>query len=231
MRRRDVIRGGIGAAAAVPFGARAAPSPRLVVAELFTSKGCSSCPPADALLTELAGARPDILALAFHVTYWDRLGWRDPFALTAATIRQRDYARLLRLETVYTPQLVVGGRRDMIGSDRPAVLEALAAARPVRVALSVAREGGEAVITADAGQGSGALSVIGYDRQHRTAVGQGENVGRSLLETNVVRSFVPGGEWSGAPQHLRLPAPPGERLAVLLQAPDGTMLGAAREAA
>src|SRR5947207_9546964 len=101
---------------------------RPVVAELFTSEGCSSCPPADALLAELA-KRPDVLALSFHVDYWDRLGWKDPFSSRAATDRQNRYAKLLKLATVYTPQIVVDGRWEAVGSDRADVERALDRAR------------------------------------------------------------------------------------------------------
>jgi len=103
-------------------------APALVVVELFTSQGCSSCPPADALLVDLARNRPDVLPLAFHVTYWNRLGWRDPYSLDAATDRQRRYAALLPSNQVYTPQIVVDGSRDVVGSDRDRVLGAIRAA-------------------------------------------------------------------------------------------------------
>src|ERR1700751_4077276 len=101
----------------------AAAGGRPIVVELFTSEVCSPCPPAEPLLPELAG-RPDLLALSFHVDYWDRLGWKDPFSSPAATERQQRYAELLRLATVYTPQMVVDGRWEAVGSDHAEVQRA-----------------------------------------------------------------------------------------------------------
>src|SRR5215471_7010263 len=120
---------GLGAAAS-----HAAERPTLV--ELFTSEGCSSCPPADALLAELA-ARPEVLALSFHVDYWDRLGWQDPYSSADATRRQHGYADLLGLATVYTPQIVVDGRWQAVGSDRAEVEQALGSVRRGREEVPV----------------------------------------------------------------------------------------------
>jgi hypothetical protein len=202
-----------------------------LVVELFTSQGCSSCPPADALLTELS-ARPDVLPLSFHVTYWDRLGWRDPFSLPEATERQRRYAGTLRGASlgegqVYTPQVVVQGARDAVGSDRRALLAALEAARPAAVPLVLAADGDNLAIAVGEGAGSGLFWLVGFDRMHSTAVGRGENGGRRLSHSNVVRSLVSLGAWQGRPSRLSAPRPAGERAAVLLQAADGHMLGAA----
>src|SRR5690348_4653604 len=97
-------------------------APRPIVVELFTSQGCSSCPPADALLNELA-QRPDVVALGFHVDYWDYLGWKDPLSAPGSTQRQRDYARLLNQPTIYTPEMVIDGHLQLVGSDRTAVLD------------------------------------------------------------------------------------------------------------
>ncbi len=202
----------------------------LVVLELFTSEGCSSCPPADALLTDLA-ARPDVLPLGFHVTYWDRLGWKDPFSLEAATARQRTYAATLDQDTVYTPELVVDGRRGVVGSDRQAVATAIDAARhdeAIRFTLRLhaARAGVE--VDVGAGAGTGTIWLVGFDRQHRTAVGRGENGGRTLLEANIVRSIRPIGRWAGTPLHLNAEPAVGEQVAALVQAPDGRIINAVR---
>ena len=127
------------------IAARAGERPILV--ELFTSEGCSSCPPADALLAELA-SRPDVLALSFHVDYWDRLGWKDPFSSREASQRQNRYAALLDLATVYTPQIVVDGGWQAVGSDRADVEHALDLARRDRqeVLVTLALDRGQAQI-------------------------------------------------------------------------------------
>jgi hypothetical protein len=199
-----------------------------VVVELFTSQGCSSCPPADAALRDLA-RRPDVLALGFHVTYWNGLGWRDPFSLDAATQRQKDYQRALGVETVYTPQIVVQGQAEMVGSDRPAVEAAIATARAAAdgpmVRLERAASGGLRV-DIGVGQGTATVLLVGYDPRHVTPVGRGENEGRTLEEANVVRSLRPIGSWNGAPVALTSPLPPGERTAILLQAQDGRIIAA-----
>ena len=204
MMRRAVLAGAAaGLAGAMP--ARAAK--RLVVAELFTSQGCSSCPPADAVLLELAVNRPDVLALGFHVTYWDRLGWRDPFALEASTLRQRGYASLSGIGGIYTPQMVIDGRYDVVGSDRPGVLAALARAAEqadAGVALALSRDDGGLTVTVGAGPSAEGAQVllVGFDTRHGTQVARGENAGRRLTNANAVRALVPLGQWRGAALRL-----------------------------
>ncbi len=197
------------------------------VVELFTSQSCSSCPPADALLGELA-TRPGVLALALHVDYWNRLGWKDPYSSAAYTSRQRQYAALLQDEGVYTPELVVNGSQGVVGSDRAAVAAAMLAGRgSPQIGVRLRREGDGLVVEADAGAGQATMFLAGYDPRHETRVGGGENGGRTLVETNVVRSLTAAGEWSGAPIRLALAKPQGERAAAFLQRADGRIIGAA----
>lgn len=213
----------IGLALAFPAAAEQRP----IVVELFTSQGCSSCPPADALLNELA-QRPDVLPLAFHVTYWDRLGWRDPFSLDLATNRQRAYQGLLGTETIYTPQMIVEGHIDVVGSDRSGVRTALAAsARPAGVPITVSANGGQLSFSIGAGTGEARVLLVGYDAARRTAVPRGENAGHQLSESNIVRSLAVLGAWQGQSITLASPIPAAERAAVILQARDGRILGAA----
>lgn len=218
----------IGVILAVPLTASATPPDRLVVVELFTSQGCSSCPPADALLTELA-RRPDVLPLAFHVTYWNGLGWWDPYSLEAATARQRAYQRQLGTDTIYTPQMVVNGQAQAIGSDRAAVTAAIAQTTPATlpVTLSLTRTDPGLQIQIGAGAQEAAVLLIGFDSLHQTAVARGENAGRQLQESNIVRSVETLATWTGQPLTLGYRLPPADRAAVLLQAPDGQILATA----
>lgn len=197
-----------------------------VVVELFTSQGCSSCPPADAYLGELA-QRPGVLALAFHIDYWNYIGWTDPFARPWASARQRGYMESLHLPYVYTPQIVVEGAAQAIGSERATIetmIRAAAQARLPAPVLSLARGGdGALTVTVGAGHAPAAgttLWLVGYDPRHATEVLHGENRGRKLIDYNAVRTLRRIGAWTGAPLTLTLPATPGEKssaMAVLLQ--------------
>ena len=211
-----------------PLSAIAAERP--VVVELFTSQGCSSCPPANAYLNELSKARRDVLALAFHVTYWDRLGWKDPFSLQAATQRQDVYGHRFG-DGSYTPEIVVDGAAGMVGSDRGEVGSAIENARRhgrTAAAVNVTKNGEQVSIEVGAGSGNGRILLIGFDHEHTTAIGRGENSGRTLTEANVVRSIRSVGQWSGTPLRLNEPFPEGQDVAVVLEAPDGRIIGASR---
>lgn len=202
---------------------------RPVVVELFTSQGCSSCPPADAYLSDLAGRR-DVLPLAFHVTYWNRLGWRDPYSLTAATARQETYAGRLG-ETAFTPQMVIDGRSSVIGSRRSEAGAAIAQAKAqagTSVPVSLSRGGAGLSIAVGPGAGAGRVLLVGFDRRRTTPVGRGENSGRTLTESNIVRSIREVATWRGAPLSLGEGVPAGEDAAVIVQTDDGRILGAAR---
>ena len=199
------------------------------VVELFTSQGCSSCPPADAFLTDLARQRRDVLALAFHVTYWDTTGWKDPYSLDAATSRQRDYARKIGDDDgVYTPQMVVDGTTGFVGSSRARGLSVIAGAARSHIPLSLVRDGRSLLVRLGPGVGQARVLLVGFDPMHQTPIGRGENSGRTLLESNIVRSLTPIGAWSGASLDLHPQAQPGQSFAVLLQADNGRIIGAAR---
>jgi hypothetical protein len=210
--------------------APAAAEERPILVELFTSEGCSSCPPADALLAELA-ARPEVLALSFHVDYWDRLGWKDPFSSAAATQRQQHYADLLRLGTVYTPQIVVDGKWQAVGSSRAEVEHILDAAQRAheQVPLALAVDHGRAQIrlgpNADAGS---VVELIGFDRRHVTPVARGENAGRTLAHVDVVRGIEEVGRLDGRADVIEVPLPAQyDRIAAIVRGRDGRILAVA----
>src|ERR1700691_5711345 len=190
-----------------------------VVVELFTSQGCSSCPPADALLDQLSH-RDGVLALGYHIDYWDNLGWKDPFSSPEATALQRAYAARFDHGQQFTPQIVVDGREDMVGSDRNAVLAAVKtqpqAVAPVHFAAD------HAAVTIGAGTGKGMVLAIHFVQHRTTKVGAGENAHRTAEDTNAVLSIETRGEWTGSSRGFSIPPlPAGEGYAVLVQAPDG----------
>ncbi|MFN0246612.1 MAG: DUF1223 domain-containing protein [Kofleriaceae bacterium] len=167
------------------------PKPRgPVVIELFTSQGCSSCPPADRLLSKLARDSTEdrpIAPLSFHVDYWDDLGWPDPFAKPAWTERQRGYARALGDRSIYTPQLVVGGAKGVVGSNSLSVTTALAAAKqpellPTKSVWSAAHLEVEVTAPADAD-----VWIAIWEDNTTTKVTRGENAGETLAHDRVVR--------------------------------------------
>src|SRR5258708_28167866 len=204
---------------------------RPIVVELYTSQGCSSCPPANAYLNELSRDRRDVLPLAFHVTYWDRLGWKDPDSLAAATDRQGQYGHRFG-DGSYTPEIVVDGATGLVGSHRHDVGSAIETAkRESRTAASISvtkTEGGQVSIQVGSGSGTGKILLIGFDHDHTTAIGRGENCGRPLHEANIVRSFRSVGQWSGAPLRINERFPEGQDVAVVLEAPDGQIIGVSR---
>jgi hypothetical protein len=212
--------------------AAASAQQRPLVVELFTSEGCSSCPPAEAAIGQLS-ARADIVALAYHVDYWDDLGWRDRFELPQSVTRQNVYARNLRRASVYTPQLVIDGRFDAVGADGSALAKALAAQRTT-VPLSVSRHEAELLVDISAQPQSPACDVllVPYLRHAVSAIGRGENAGRTLEEFNIVREIRTLGGWKGESKTFRVPVSSLPRdatdVAVLIQpAGQGPVVGAA----
>lgn len=215
----------VGACAAPSSAAADAANPAVV--ELYQSQGCSSCPPADAVLNALAD-RPDILALSFAVTYWDQLGWKDTFASPAFTRRQWDYAHAGGRSFVATPQMVVNGRGAVTGNDRTQVDEAIRRfARPA-TGPAIARDGAAASISR--GKGKAVVWLVRYDpRTIAVPIRAGENGGRTIAHRNIVRQLVRLGQWTGAAARFAIPAAPaGLSSAVLIQEGAGGPIVAAR---
>lgn len=204
-----------------------------VVVELYTSQGCSSCPPADKILNGLA-QRPDVIALALHVDYWDYIGWKDIFADPAYSKRQRAYARFAGARTVYTPQMIVGGMDHLVGI-RPAEVDALIrrlAARPAPVALSLGRSGATIRVSAraDTPLPRGAVvQFVRYKPLETVTIRSGENAGKTIDYVNIVTEWRQVGDWDGiAELALDLKAPGGDPVAIIIQEPGpGPILAAA----
>ena len=212
-------------------GAALSATPRPAIVELYTSEGCSSCPPAEAMIEQLA-RQPGVLPLAFHVDYWDQLGWRDRFSMKEATQRQNDLAKALGLSTIGTPQIVVDGRNAVWGVDADNLSRALKAPR-AEVPLSIERNEHDLIVRTPAREHGEVYDVyvIGYLPQAVTHIGRGENAGRTLTEVNVVRYIRKIGQSSSAAGEWKLPLgslpTDASRVVVLLQKPGhGAIVGA-----
>jgi hypothetical protein len=242
MKRRQLLR--IAAAAALLC---AAPSfagdilkPKGVV-ELFTSQGCNSCPPADAVLAELA-ERGEVVALGFHVDYWDYLGWKDTLARPENTERQKLYGKAFGKREVYTPQAVINGRIHVKGGKRGAVKAALSelerTGQGLTVDITVTRAGESVVIDAaglPGGKGDAHLVLVQFDAMRPVAIERGENKGKTISYANPVTSVQTAGMWHGKAARFELPRSELDKkggCAILLQSVSkdglpGPILGAA----
>ncbi len=205
-----------------------------IVLELFTSQGCSSCPPADDLLKKLS-ANPNILALSYHVDYWDHLGWKDPFSLKASTSRQNDYEHALGERQLFTPQLVVNGSFSTVGSRPSEVNEAIESASKqspqVAVDLKPDQSTGNVSVhfTSSSPIKNAEIWEVHFNRSAMTQVHHGENGGRSLESIHNVTDIQRHGEWQTAQNDYVIPvrALSDDGVAVIVQSKDqGPILGA-----
>jgi hypothetical protein len=219
---------------------RADNRPVACVLELFTSQGCSSCPAADRLLGAIA-RKPDVVAISLPVDYWDYIGWKDTLASPNFTARQKAYATVLGSRHVYTPEAIVNGVSDAIGSDGDAIQRAITTTRGHADALSLKIKlvdtGDRLVVEVPAGVGGPAgVFLLRVLRARTVQIGRGENAGRSVTYTNVVRAMEQLGEWTGNRETFEAAAPRNhdEGYVVLVQrgTPDrpGAILAAAKTA-
>lgn len=220
-------------AALLGFGAAAYADDSPVVVELYTSQGCSSCPPADALLGKLS-ARDDVIALALHVDYWDYIGWKDKFANPAFTNRQRSYAQVAGRRSVYTPQMIVNGQDHVVGN-RPMDVSDLINRHarndhPATVALS--RSGGALSVSIESDRNLGPVEifVVRYNPSAKVQITRGENRGKTLTYHNIVTGWSKVGSWNGRGAHsLKANVSGSAPVVVLVQGKNhGPILAAAR---
>ncbi|PWJ18018.1 DUF1223 domain-containing protein [Jannaschia seohaensis] len=209
-------------AALLPLSAAADP----VVVELYTSQGCSSCPPADEMLGELT-AHEDVIALSLHVDYWDWIGWEDTFGKAAHSERQRAYASAVGSSVVYTPQFVVGGADQVAGPSGMKLAQLIEAHRGATgdVLRAASTAEGRKVVAMEV-EGGGQLVLVTVLPRAEVKIMRGENAGRVMTYHNVVIGWDVLGEWSGEAGSFSLPAPrDGYAQIVLAQRVDGGKLG------
>ena len=178
----------------------------LTVVELFTSQSCSSCPPADRLLNEISDD-PNIITLGFHVTYWDHLHWKDTLSREFATKRQRNYAGYKNNGRVYTPQMIVNGGTEFVGSNSRKLQNALTQSKPIRPIDINVKNGQITLDLPDIAQGNYTLWVYGTQAAHTQSIKSGENRGRTVTYSNSALTQDSGGAWDGKARALTLDAP------------------------
>lgn len=201
-----------------------------VVLELFTSQGCPSCPPADEVFGKLIDDNRDIIALSFHVDYWDRQGWKDPYSLAESTARQNDYADAMHSTKLFTPQVIVNGSASFIGTKQHDIRQAMNEARRseapyLPVALDPTAEGMRVTITPQAEgniRGEADIWLVAYEKEGSTRVRRGANWGKTLNHYHSVRQILYLGKWHENAVAIDLDFKPDtEFAAILLQRPDG----------
>ncbi|MGC1496477.1 MAG: DUF1223 domain-containing protein [Sulfitobacter sp.] len=222
------------AAASLSFATSVAAQNNPVVVELYTSQGCSSCPPADAILHEIAD-REDVIALALHVDYWDYIGWKDPFGDPAHAKRQRAYAAAGQRRSIYTPEMIVNGQTDIVGAKAMALSEAITehAKETPKVKLALTREGDTLNITAEKlGTVKGEMTVhlLRYTPRQVTEIKRGENAGKTIEYANVVEDWQALGTWDGTtPLNFQAMTAGSKPAVVIIQGANaGPILAAAR---
>jgi hypothetical protein len=225
---------GIGAALVMFAANTLSAETRPVVVELFTSQGCSSCPPADAFMHKLA-ARDDVIALALHVDYWDYIGWKDVFGSRANTERQHAYARTAGRRSVYTPQMIIAGQDDVVGNHPMDVADLVKvhAARAPEVDLKISRSGTTLAISATARRALGnpaTVQLVRYLPKETVKVTRGENAGKTLSYSNIVSEWTVLGTWDGRSAYKVTTAVRGAQPVVVIvqRAGHGPILAAAR---
>ena len=204
----------------------------LVVVELYTSQGCSSCPPADALVADLS-AQAGVLVLALHVDYWDYIGWKDNFANPAFTQRQKAYAHVAGARTIYTPQMVVAGKDHLVGTHEAELSSLIEMHAQVDkpVDLSLTRVGDRIVVQATgSAEGPLVVQLVRFVPEETVSIGRGENAGRTITYHNIVTDWQEIGVWDGqAPLSMESQLTGTDPAAVILQEPGpGRIVAAAR---
>ncbi|QUJ77299.1 DUF1223 domain-containing protein [Sulfitobacter albidus] len=212
-----------GTALAVALSMPASAQQRPVVVELFTSQGCSSCPPADELLHALS-ERDDVIAIALHVDYWDYIGWKDEFGDPAHAERQRSYANFANRRAIYTPEILVNGQTDIVGAKPMKLSKAIAEHKEMgpEITLDIRRDGTTLDLRAEGASGPVEVHVLRILPTHTTKITRGENRGKTITYSNIAQDLRTVDQWDGTGSYTHSLTVDGDApIVVLMQTPDG----------